>query len=149
MTYLTWSDDLDTGIPELDAQHRVMLDHANRLHAAATADNTEELLAAMDALIDCLREHFDFEEKVLEMIQFAGFEDHRGTHQSILDKLGEYRTRLETASAPEAEEIVDALGPWMVDHIRHDDLDFGPTVREWLRDASPPDDPFRQLVGDT
>jgi hemerythrin len=149
MPYLAWSDDLDTGIPELDAQHRVMVDHVNRLHDSAAADDTGELLTAMDALIECLRQHFVFEEKVLETIQYAGLAEHSEEHRRIIEKLGEYRKRLETASAPEAEEIVDVLGPWVVDHIRHDDLDFGPTVREWLQDASPPDDPFRQLVGDT
>lgn len=148
MPYLAWSDDLDTGIPELDAQHRVMVEHVNRLYQAAAAEDSKELVAAMDALIECLQEHFEFEEKVLEMIQFAGLEDHSETHGSILDRLRDYRARLQTAPAPEAQEIVDTLGPWVVDHIRHDDLDFGPTVREWLRDASPPDDPFRELVGD-
>lgn len=149
MPYLAWSDDLDTRIPELDAQHRVMVDHVNRLRTAGASGETQELLGAMDALIDCLRQHFVFEEKVLAMIEFAGLEEHRKTHASILDKLIEYRKRLETASAPEIEEILDGLGPWVVEHIRHDDLDFGPTVREWLQDAAPPDDPFRQLVGDT
>lgn len=149
MPYLAWSDDLNTGIPELDAQHRVMLDHVNQLHSAAAADDIPALLTSMDALIQCLRDHFSFEEKVLGMIEFSGLEAHRTTHEGIIAQLGEYKTRMETASAPEAQELVDVLGPWVVDHIRHDDLDFGPTVREWLRDASPPGDPFRQLVGDT
>lgn len=149
MPYLAWSDDLDTRIPELDAQHRVMVDHINRLQAAAASGQPEQLVAAMGGLIDCLHEHFIFEEKVLEMIDFSGFEDHRQTHDAILERLRGYRTRMETASITEAEELIDTLGPWVVEHIRHDDLDFGPTVREWLRDAAPPDDPFKQLVGDT
>ncbi|MCA1788922.1 MAG: bacteriohemerythrin, partial [Thioalkalivibrio sp.] len=132
MPYLAWSDELDTRIPELDAQHRVMVDHINRLQAAAASDQQEQLLAAMDGLIECLREHFVFEEKVLQMIDFSGFEDHRQTHDAILEQLREYRTRMETTSIAEAEELIDTLGPWVVDHIRHDDLDFGPTVREWL-----------------
>lgn len=149
MPYLAWSDDLDTRIPELDAQHRVMVDHINRLQAAAASGEPEQLLAGMDGLIECLRQHFIFEEKVLKMIDFSGFDDHSQTHEAILERLREYRVRMETASIAEAEELIDTLGPWVVDHIRHDDLDFGPTVREWLRDAAPPDDPFKQLVGDT
>jgi hemerythrin len=70
-------------------------------------------------------------------------------HDNILKQLREYRDRMASASSAEAEELADTLGPWVVEHIRHDDLDFGPTVREWLRDAAPPDDPFRKLVGDS
>ncbi len=149
MPYLAWSDDLDTRIPELDAQHRVMVDHINRLQEAAASGEPEQMLAGMDELIDCLRQHFIFEEKVLKMIDFSDFENHSQTHEAILERLREYRARMETSSIAEAEELIDTLGPWVVDHIRHDDLDFGPTVREWLRDAAPPDDPFKQLVGDT
>lgn len=149
MPILVWSDDLDTRIPELDAQHRVMLDHVNRLRAAASSGSRQERLEAMDALIACLRQHFLFEEKVLNMIDFPGLEAHRGIHHDMLQELLNCRKRLETGSDADAVGIVDGLGPWVVDHIRHDDFDFGPTVREWLRDAAPPDDPFRQLVGDT
>lgn len=149
MPYLAWSDELDTKIPELDAQHRVMVEHVNRLQAIAASGDPEHLLKAMDGLIECMHQHFTFEEKVLEMIDFAGFAAHRQTHQEILAQLRDYRTRLETASSAEAEELVDTFGPWVVDHIRHDDLDFGPTVREWLRDAAPPGDPFKALVGDS
>lgn len=149
MPYLAWSDDLDTRIPELDAQHRVMVEHVNRLHAAVADGERESLLAAMDDLIECVRKHFVFEEKVLGMIDFAGLEEHRTGHAAILQGLQDRRGQLEAMVATEAESLIDDLGPWLIDHIRHDDLDFGPTVREWLRDAAPPDDPFRKLVGDT
>ncbi|AHE98746.1 bacteriohemerythrin [Thioalkalivibrio paradoxus] len=149
MPYLAWSDELDTHIPELDAQHRVMIEHVNRLAAAASSGSSRQIREAMAALADCVRQHFAFEERVLEMIDFAGLEEHRQTHRNILAELDDYRARLETASPAEAEELVDTLGPWVVEHIRHDDVDFGPTVREWLRDAAPPNDPFRQLVGDS
>jgi hemerythrin len=148
MPYLAWSDELDTKIPELDAQHRVMVDHVNAVRDAAASGDRKALQDAMQQLIDCVRQHFDFEEKVLEAIDFAGLQEHGLVHRSILKQLQDYRERMRSASAPEAEELVDVLGPWVVDHIRHDDLDFGPTVREWLRDAAPPDDPFRKLVGD-
>lgn len=149
MPYLAWSDELDTKIPELDSQHRVMIDHVNAVHDAAASGEAGTLQSAMQHLIDCVRQHFVFEEKVLEAIDFAGTREHQGVHENILKQLHEYQDRMASASPAEAEELADTLGPWVVEHIRHDDLDFGPTVREWLRDAAPPDDPFRKLVGDS
>ena len=34
MTYLSWSPDLDTGIPEIDNQHKQRMDFINRQHDA-------------------------------------------------------------------------------------------------------------------
>lgn len=153
MPYLAWSEDLDTKIPEIDAQHRVMIDHVNQVvRAAARPENAPEpasVAQALQELIDCVREHFRFEEKLLDMIEFPTREAHQDSHQDFLARLEEQRDTLMHAEVTDAREIAETLAQWLVEHIRHDDLDFGPMVREWMQDAAPPDDPFRKLIGDT
>jgi hemerythrin len=151
MPYLAWSEDLDTKIPEIDAQHRVMIDHINQVvRAAAQPDDTRDATAvgnALQELIDCVQEHFRFEEKLLEMIEFPTREEHQGSHRDVIAWLEERRDTLVNAEAADSRSIAEGLAQWLVEHIRHDDLDFGPMVREWMQDAAPPDDPFRKLIG--
>ncbi len=148
MPYLAWSDELDTKIPEIDAQHRVMIDHVNQVREAALSGSLDNTRLAMDALLDCIREHFLFEERVLEMIDFPSLEEHRLGHVEIIDKLQTYKSQLD-AGTDDPEALLDHLSAWLVDHIRHDNLDFGPVVREWMHDAAPPGDSFSELIGDT
>lgn len=149
MPYLAWSDDLNTQIPELDAQHRVMIDRLNGLRTALSKGSTIEALTQMDALLECLQHHFEFEEQVLQMIDFSGIADHHSGHAAILEQVRAQRELLESDPVHAADAVLERITQALIEHIRHDDLDFGPTVREWLQDASPPDDPFRKLVGDT
>jgi hemerythrin len=147
MPYLAWSDELDTKIPEIDAQHRVMIDHVNQVREAVASGTRADAQAAMDRLIQCIQRHFAFEERMLEMIDFPTLEEHRSGHREILQRLVDHKAQLDT-DAIDPEDILDKLGAWLVDHIRHDDVDFGPVVREWMHDAAPPGDSFSALIGD-
>lgn len=148
MPYLAWSDDLNTQIPELDAQHRVMIDRLNGLRGAIASGSVLEAQTQIDALVECMRHHFEFEEKILQMIDFQGLAEHQQAHNETINAVEQQRTTLEQDLSGSGELVLDKLNQWLIEHIRHDDLDFGPVVREWMRDASPPDDPFRKLVGD-
>lgn len=145
MTYLAWSDDLNTQIPAIDAQHRSLLQHINGV-LDATDSHAEGLPGALEALIQALEAHFRFEEQILAMIDFPALQQHQDSHALQLQHLrAQQAPTLERADHP--SDFAQQLGQWLVEHIRQDDLDFGPTIREWMHDAAPPDDPFRKLIG--
>lgn len=151
MPYLVWSEDLDTKIPEIDTQHRTMIDHINQIQRLAlqpdATPSTESLSQALQELIDCTREHFSYEEQLLEMIEFPSLDEHRASHHEVIAGLEAQRKQvLEEGADPQT--LSEFLAQWLVTHIRHDDMDFGPMVREWMQDAAPPNDPFRKLIGE-
>ena len=62
MTYLEWSDDLDTGIAVIDDQHKRIVAMINQLDDAQRTANKVKVGTVIDELIDYTVSHFAFEE---------------------------------------------------------------------------------------
>lgn len=159
MQYLQWNSDLNTGINEIDVQHRRMLDLINRLHRLSSQDraagadaNGNAMLAplfpeagvdrfqirdAIEDLIDYTLSHFKFEEALMEQSGHPASHDHRKAHQAfrrhILEVLGQFE-----AGEDVLEDLLRMLGVWLFKHIAHDDQELACLERKCVR-ASPAD----------
>ena len=60
---LPWSDSFSGGHPELDTEHRLMLDLINRICIGPDAGNCVRLLSELESLTE---RHFEHEEAVLQ-----------------------------------------------------------------------------------
>ncbi len=76
-----WSDTLSIGIPEIDDQHRVLIDLLNQLHAAIREQRGRaECGEILERLIEYTRVHFATEESVMSVFRYPGW---RHTARSI------------------------------------------------------------------
>jgi diguanylate cyclase (GGDEF)-like protein/hemerythrin-like metal-binding protein len=82
---LAWRDSNACGDAQIDAEHRHIVELANRLSAAASAPPAA-YEAAVSALIGALSEHFAGEERVLESCRYPGLTEHRRLHTALLAK---------------------------------------------------------------
>lgn len=125
MESIQWSDDLSTGIPAIDDQHRRIVGYINDLQQARCQQGVAE---ALGELLDYTVSHFEFEEALMAQAGFDGLEEHKRTHDA-------FRARIEAFGARHAhgedvsEELVDLLTRWLYDHIAEDDASYAPELR--------------------
>ena len=137
MAYFQWTDDLDTGIPVIDNQHKRIVEYINRLHDAVTNDQDRATVQEiLDEVVDYTLTHFAFEEEMLEIIEYTGLRDHQQMHRAFSQRIQEHQ-RAFAGGDDIAGELAQTLRDWLFHHIREDDHQYGPVVRDWLLAHAP------------
>ena len=111
MPSLSWSADLDNNLAPMDETHREFVECYN---AAATAA-PEDFPAALDALIEHAKSHFDLENGWMEAVDFPGC--HRAEHDRVLAVMADIRKRVERGDHFLGRRLMEELPAWFVNHV--------------------------------
>ncbi|MCM0756235.1 bacteriohemerythrin [Desulfovibrio aminophilus] len=126
MPLLEWNPRLTLGHPEIDEQHRLLVETMNELHSRIQENRERQgLMDAVQGLAAYADYHFSDEERLMLQHGFPELEDHRLAHL-------EFRERVETCSATihhadshaEAVAVLAFLTRWLTRHIQRDDRAF-------------------------
>jgi len=127
-----WNDHFNTGLPEVDQQHRKLVQLLNVLasHVAYRTD-LPQLNAVLDELADYTVYHFRTEEKIWQAY-LAGDADeigHRAIHASFVETI--HNLKRDLAVKPTEQVLQDALtflAGWLASHILEADKQLAFTV---------------------
>ena len=121
-----WSEILDIGKPQLNGEHREIIDQMAEVQALNSHTLSKEaLLAAFDELIRCTRKHFKDEEEHLEAIAYPKREAHKRLHNSLMKSLRKYRLELvNSVYGRFPSSVFDFFRTWMVSHIMMADKQY-------------------------
>ena len=125
---ISWTADLDTGIPLIDQQHRRIVDFINHLEVAKNAGDKEAVKQIVYDCVDYTLSHFAFEESMQEEAGYAYCKPHKKVHELFARKVSEYQERMDLGDDV-AEELHATLARWLVNHIKRDDADYVESVR--------------------
>jgi hemerythrin len=130
---LEWSSSLSVGIPEIDAQHRTLLEQAAALEAAVRArrpaDRMEELFLFLQEYANA---HFESEERVMREVGYAGLPDQVQEHSEFRRRLASLVPHWESEgpSAAMTMALLGFLDHWLQVHITGSDQKLGAFLRE-------------------
>ena len=151
MYTLHWNNDLNTGIIEIDGQHRRIMELINRLQRLAGQDRStscqgdamlaplfpeegadrSQIQAAIEDLVDYSLSHFSFEESLMEKAGHPATYDHRKAHQAfrrhVIEVLGLFE-----AGEDVLDGLIRLLSLWFFKHIAHDDQELSGIDRDSL-----------------
>ncbi|PKN54012.1 MAG: hypothetical protein CVU56_28830 [Deltaproteobacteria bacterium HGW-Deltaproteobacteria-14] len=132
MEFARWTEDLVTGHPQVDTQHRRWYALVNELHEAIVAGRGDEVLgAALRAVYDYTDFHFSAEEGLMQAHHYPAFGSHRATHLALKRQVKDLIERNATRKVlPLTVGLF--LGNWLRDHIETVDRRF----IEWERAAA-------------
>ena len=132
MTIVEWTPDLDTGIPDIDEQHKQMVHHINDFYEAANAKDKERMAIVLFDLINSTLAHFQYEEALMEQAKYPLLEPHRRVHKNFIDKLMALHEKLQTMETTDdiAVLLIDSLDGWLFRHIRINDKGYTNSVNE-------------------
>ena len=95
MAVLQWVEDLNTGIEEIDIQHRRIVDYINRLHELRESPDRAALSEVIAETVDYTISHFAYEERMLEDSGYAFTDLHKRVHELFTRRVGEMQTRFD------------------------------------------------------
>ncbi len=127
---LAWSDDLKVGNPVMDADHQELFHLLARFDGAAG----EAWVAAFEALLVHLAEHFERENELMRKHDFFAYHCHHGEHESVLTEVREMLAAAKAGDlAPAESYVADVIGPWFLNH--RNTMDW--VTAQYLRGVAP------------
>lgn len=132
MAVLNWVDDLNTGIEEIDMQHRRIVDYINRLYELRETPNRKLLGDVIGETVDYTLSHFAFEEGVIEEAGYMFSGPHKRVHELFIRRVTEIQMRFD-AGEDVANELHGMLSRWLFNHIRNEDRGYVDTVKTYQR----------------
>lgn len=131
---LTWTDDLNTGITEIDAQNRRLGDFINILDDSEKTGAREKLGYVLEQLLDFAVNNFLFEEKLMEEAGYEYRSAHERVHEIFVKKLADFRGRYAKGDDV-TQELLTMLKSWVENHIKQEDKQYAASVQEVIEEA--------------
>jgi hemerythrin len=131
MAYLHWTKDLDTGIDDIDKQHRRIVDYINELNEANDAGELAATEHVLNKLVDYARNHFTAEEELLKKADYPYLKAHKRLHEMFIKRIAEFQHRVSSGENV-IPELHSMLKTWLVNHIKGDDALYVESVNNSL-----------------
>lgn len=126
----TWSDSLSVGVPEIDDQHKVLVELLNELHFAISGHRgSTECRSILDRLVEYTRVHFAVEESLMRILEYPDFDNHKHEHEALLGQVVELIQKLDSGQAKITFELLHFLKAWLTKHILGSDKQYGDFFR--------------------
>ncbi|MGB3068004.1 MAG: bacteriohemerythrin [Ottowia sp.] len=132
MGILHWVPELDTGIAEIDVQHKRIVDYINRLHELKDTHDRDVLGDVIAETVDYTISHFAFEESMLENAGYMFAGPHKKVHELFTRKVAEMQSRFDSGEDV-TNELHGMLSRWLFNHIRNEDHGYIDSVNAYLR----------------
>lgn len=114
-----------TGVAKLDEQHHhireAILGFQKDLGRGLAA---EDLLASLDALLQKMNDHFQYEESYLEHIKFPGLAHHKEEHDRFRTEAHQLREHLAVGDQGASLDLSAFLFNWFRKHTLEEDATF-------------------------
>ena len=126
MSFMVWSEELNTGVDIIDRQHRelvAMLNRAAPVLARSSQDSMQAVGPLLDGLVNYAAVHFRTEE---DMMATAGMdrrarEHHHATHAGFAEQVGRMAQSFSQGVDVTGDRLLSFLASWLVLHILGED----------------------------
>jgi hemerythrin-like metal-binding protein len=129
MNLIEWREEFSIGLPEVDHEHRELIQHINALHAqldaGADASHVAEILGDIHTEIAA---HFALEEKSMKSLGYDDYAAHKSDHELLLDDILDILDEVHSTGDYEADALAERLSTWFGAHFRSHDV----RLHHWL-----------------
>lgn len=126
---IIWQNEYATNIPVIDSQHRKLFEIYNEMAAHINDHGINGVNALITELIRYTREHFTYEEKLMQKFAYSGCAEHMEEHNDFIEKLMELvHGNSEGKGREEYLVFAEFLADWLVNHIMVVDSGYVDTI---------------------
>jgi len=126
MKELMWDKTLSVDVPEIDEDHRRLVDLFNILNRSIVAgDEKNYIEAVMEELISCTVWHFRHEERLMLKYGYEGYLAHKSEHEELIASAKVLLQKFLREGKPVLSEDVQFLEHWLTGHILGADMELG------------------------
>jgi len=130
MAFISWRQDYEIGVKEVDAEHRRLFylvnEYYDKHYQGAPRKEIERIL---NSLVSYAEVHFQNEEAIMEQCAYPRLEEHRKQHADLFTSIFSITQRLLDSPDKADRETLNFLKKWLTDHIIQDDVDIGHFLR--------------------
>jgi hemerythrin len=129
---LRWERSLETGITEVDSQHKELFERINSLlEAMSKGKGKDAIIGIFQFLADYIKLHFETEEKLMSRTKYPVYASHRQEHNSFTLKFNQLKNKLllEGATSALVIESQPILIDWWYNHINVSDKKLGTFIK--------------------
>jgi methyl-accepting chemotaxis protein/hemerythrin len=128
---IPWTNDLALQIPDIDVQHKNLVDLINELHSSMTYNKSNKIiLDVVSRLKDYIKTHFSFEEQLFDKTKYPEIDEHKSFHKIFVDKVNAFERDLKSGRVTVSMEIMRFLKDWLVKHIKGTDRQYVPYIQK-------------------
>ncbi|MDD5328639.1 MAG: bacteriohemerythrin [Sulfuricella sp.] len=114
---VAWQDAYSLEMPEIDAQHKVLLDLINQVwNAVVGRVSIEKQIELIEKLEHYTLSHFAAEETFLRTIQYPEFDEHKKAHEIFVQRIAAEKANL-LANGHLTLDMLHFLKDWLINHI--------------------------------
>ncbi|GBE44688.1 MAG TPA: bacteriohemerythrin [Rhizobiales bacterium] len=123
MVLIEWREEFNTGVSEVDHEHREIVDLINELHAAIGKDASRESAGRfLGEVFAKISAHFALEETVMRKHNYDEYADHKSDHEKLLDDLRDIMDDVEEGAGGDYETaLAESVRDWFVNHFKTKD----------------------------
>ena len=121
--FITWAPKFNTGIHEIDSQHKRLVDIINELYDARHSQSPQAVLnVILSRLVDYADYHFIFEEALLSRLNYPELEEHMAEHQQFRNQIKEILGHQNKELFVIEDMLMEFLESWLINHILVEDM---------------------------
>jgi len=128
-----WSEDLSSGITLIDNQHKEIMVVINDLLAHVSGDELKEkeyFVHVIQKTMHKIRIHFVTEEKILRLIKYSAYVDHKRAHDALIMNIVDSIREFEAGKKLSLSSFAEILKHWLVPHIEEKDKPYFRYIRQ-------------------
>jgi len=118
MSHVIWRDSYILNVHEIDSQHEEMASLVEGLYdAVAGKESMEKVNRILSDLVDCTREHFFTEERLMREHGYPKYAQHKEEHDELLEQLEFFSQEAMKRSLSVYRFEFDVSRDWFIKHI--------------------------------
>ena len=122
MALIEWRSEFETGIDEVDAEHRELVQLINALHQGiADKSDSETISAFLGEVFARIAAHFALEETVMRKHGYDEYAAHKAEHERLLDEIRDIMDAHEAGAADYGTVLSTKVRDWFINHFKHKD----------------------------
>jgi hemerythrin len=127
-----WDSSLETGYDKVDNQHKQLVAAVNNLmEASQSGKGNKAVMETLDFLTGYAIKHFGDEEQLQVDYEYPDYLNHKRIHDDFKLVVGELTGRVAKEGPTEEliNEVSNAIGAWLLNHIKGDDFRMAAFVK--------------------
>lgn len=127
---VSWRTRYSVNIDEIDNQHKGIITSLNKFFDGIFKGvSNREASYDLDEIIQTSQDHFAYEENLMQIYKYPGFQSHKDTHDYFISALQDIRCSIENNPGPVSLNSGDYIRKWIVNHILATDKPYSTYMR--------------------
>lgn len=119
---IEWKKEFELGVPEIDTEHKELIDLINNTYAALQAQQgSSSIMEFLGEIFAKISAHFALEESIMRKYKYDGYMEHKAEHEQLLDDIRDIMDDYEDGIMPSQDELSRRLTDWFSEHFRTQD----------------------------